>query len=67
MSYFFLDIKGKAPAPYQSLLMLVGCQEMGSWQECGYKLDFTFWEGGAYVIQLKCESKMSFLFNTMFF
>lgn len=35
------DIKGKAPASYQSLLMLTGCQGMGSWQECGCKIDLT--------------------------
>ena len=38
---------------------------MGSRQECGCKLDFTFW-ACVYVFQLKCESKMLVFFNTMF-
>lgn len=39
--------------------MLMGCQGMGSWQECGCKFDFTlsFW-----VYVLKCESKMLVFF-----
>lgn len=57
MSYLW-DIKGKAPASYQSLcLMLIGCQGMGSWQERGCKFDFVFGLC-VYVFQLKCESKM---------
>lgn len=60
------DIKGKAPASYQSLLMLTGCQGMGSWQECGCKIDLTCVCVCVCLFQLKCESKMSDFLNTMF-